>query len=116
MLDPEENTHLISGAVVCGPDFDVTFQSSDGILFRIHKINLKVGTGGFVVPPEFETHNEIACLTEAAMTLELLFQFCYPDHRPDVEALEFDALALLAEAAEKYQVFSAMDICKIRMR
>jgi hypothetical protein len=50
------------------------------------------------------------------MTLELLFQFCYPDHRPDVEALEFDALALLAEAAEKYQVFPAMNICKICMR
>ena len=115
MSDPEKDTHLISSAEVCGPDFDVTFQSSDGILFRIHKINLKVGTGGFV-PPEFETHDEIVCLTETAMTLELLFQFCYPDHRPDVEALEFDALALLAEAAEKYQVFSAMDICKICMR
>jgi hypothetical protein len=50
------------------------------------------------------------------MTLELLFQFCYPDHRPDVEALEFDALALLAEAAEKYQVFPAMNVCKIYMR
>jgi hypothetical protein len=115
VLDPEKDTHLISGAVVCGPDFDVTFQSSDGILFRIHKINLKVNTGGFVLP-EFETHNEIVCLTETAMTLELLFQFCYSDHRPDVEALDFDALALLAEAAEKYQVFSAMDICKICMR
>ena len=101
--------------LVCAPDFDVTFQSSDGILFQIHKINLEVNTGGFV-PPEFETHNEIAHLTETANTLELLFQFCYPDHRPDVEALDFDALALLAEAAEKYQVFSAMDICKIYMR
>ena len=50
------------------------------------------------------------------MTLELLFQFCYPDYRPNVEALEFEALALLAEAAEKYQVFSAMNLCKIYMR
>ena len=50
------------------------------------------------------------------MTLEYLFQFCYPEHRPDVQALEFVALAFLAEAAEKYQVFSAMAICKICMR
>ena len=50
------------------------------------------------------------------MTLELLFRFCYPDYRPDMEALEFGALALLAEAAEKYQVFSAMGICRICMR
>ena len=50
------------------------------------------------------------------MTLELLFQFCYPDRRPDVDKLEFDALALLAEVAEKYQVIPAMNICKIIMR
>jgi len=75
----------------CAPDFDVTFQSSDGIHFRIHKINLEVSTEGFV-PSEFETHNEIVPLTETAITLELLFQFCYPDRHPDVEALEFGAL------------------------
>ena len=68
------------------------------------------------MPPEFETHDEITRLTETAMTLELLFQFCYPDYRPGVEALEFGALALLAEAAEKYQLFSAMNICKICMK
>lgn len=101
--------------MVCGPDFDVKFQSSDGILFKIHKINLEINAGGFV-PPEFETHNDIVHLTETTMTLELLFQFCYPDYRPDVEALEFDALALLAGAAEKYQLFPAMNICKICMR
>ena len=101
--------------LVCSPNFDVTFQSSDGILFRINKMNLKINSGGFV-PPEFETLNEITCLTETAVTLELLFKFCYPDRRPDVEALKFDVLALLAEAAEKYQVFSAMDICKICMK
>lgn len=115
MLDQrEKDIHLISDhAVVCAPNFDVKFQSSDGILFQIHKINLEINAGGFV-PPEFETHNEIVHLTETAMTLELLFQFCYPDHRPDVEALEFDAL--LAEAAEKYQLFSAMNIYRTSMR
>ena len=50
------------------------------------------------------------------MTLELLFQFCYPNHHPNVEELEFDALALLAEAAEKYQVIPAMNVCKLIMK
>jgi hypothetical protein len=30
--------------------------------------------------------------------------------------MKFDVLALLAEAAEKYQVFAAMNICKIYMK
>ena len=102
-------------AVVFMLDSDVTFKSSDNILFRIHKVNLKVSARGFA-PPEFETFDEITCLTESAKILELLFQFCYPDRRPDVEQPEFDDLALLAEAAEKYEVFSAMNICNIFMR
>jgi hypothetical protein len=76
---------------------------------------LKVSAECFA-PPEFETRDEIILLTETALTLELLFQFCYPDGHPDVEGLEFSVLALLAEAAEKYQVFSAMNICRICMR
>lgn len=59
---------------------------------------------------------EIVQLTEAAVTLEHLFRFCYPDRHPDVEAMKFDVLALLAEAAEKYEVYSAMNICKIYMK
>jgi hypothetical protein len=101
--------------VVCAPDSDVDFLSSDGILFHVHKLNLKASAGGFAAP-EFETPGEIIRLAETALTLELLFQFCYPDYHPDVEKLEFTEFTDLAEAAEKHQVFSAMNICKIRMR
>lgn len=101
--------------VVCAPDSDVVFLSSDNIFFQIHKANLKTSAGGFA-PPEFESRGEIIHMTETALTLELLFQFCYPDRHPDVEMLGFSEFAILAEAAEKYQVFSAMNICKIRMK
>ena len=101
--------------VVCAPDSDVVFSSSDGMLFHIHKANLKTSAGGFA-PPEFESQGKTTHLTETAPTLELLFQFCYPDCHPDVEKLEFSEFAILAEAAEKYQVYSAMNICKIRMK
>jgi len=96
-------------------DSDVTFKSSDGVLFHINKTNLDICARGFA-PPGIETRGEVVHLTETATTLELLFRFCYPHPHPDVEAMKFDVLALLAEAAEKYQVFPAMNICKIYMK
>ena len=101
--------------IVSSPDSNVIFQSSDGILFKVHKVNLTIGARGFA-PPEFETQGEIVHLSESANTLEVLFQFCYPTPYPYLGGMEFDVLALLAEAAEKYQIFSAMNICKIYMK
>ncbi|RDB27143.1 hypothetical protein Hypma_004592 [Hypsizygus marmoreus] len=96
-------------------DADVTFQSSDGVLFRIHAFHLKACTEGFS-PPECAKFEEIVPLTETASTLELLFQFIYPIPQPDLALLEFPILESLAESAEKYQVFPAMNICKLYMR
>jgi hypothetical protein len=93
----------------------VTFISSDGVLFRIHKNNLAVNSRGFP-PPEFQSFDEVVKLSESSVVLELLFQFCYPQRHPDLELAEFDVLAELAEAAEKYEVFPAMTMCNIRMR
>lgn len=47
--------------------------------------------------------------------LDLLFQFVYPKRHPDLKEVEFTLLAQLAEAAEKYEVYAAMQICKVRM-
>jgi hypothetical protein len=67
-------------------------------------------------PSEFETLDEVVELSETSTTLNLLLRFCYPDHHPDVESLPFDVLAPLAEAAQKYEVYAAMNICKLRMQ
>ena len=40
----------------------------------------------------------------------------YPQCQPNLKQLEFHTLSALAEAAEKYQVFSALDICSVYMR
>ncbi|KAJ7825330.1 hypothetical protein B0H13DRAFT_2241226 [Mycena leptocephala] len=80
-------------------DADVTFKSSDSVVFHVHRKNLEV------VP-----------LSEAAVTLELLFQFMYPQRHPALDTTPFEILEPLAEAAEKYQVFPAMNICHIRLR
>jgi hypothetical protein len=96
-------------------DADVIFSSSNNVLFRIHRMNLQAATGAFP-PAEFETFGETVPLTEASGTLELLFQYIYPIPQPDISLLPFEKLAPLAEAAEKYQVFPAMFVCKIYMK
>ena len=55
-------------------------------------------------------------LPEKSVILDLLFQFCYPERHPELNDLAFDILAELAEAAEKYKMFSAISICRISMK
>ncbi|KAJ6538085.1 hypothetical protein B0H19DRAFT_961760 [Mycena capillaripes] len=97
-------------------DADVTFKSSDGVLFHVHRKNLEVCSEGFP-PAEIPiTQGEIVSLEEAAVTLEVLFQFMYPQRHPALDTTSFEVLEPLAEAAEKYQVFPAMNICHIRLK
>jgi hypothetical protein len=96
-------------------DSDITIESSDGVLFELYERNLKMGLGKleFIKP---NNENQIVHLSEDSVILELLFQFCYPDRHPDLENLPFTTLSRLAEAVEKYNVFSGIPICKIRMK
>lgn len=98
-------------------DSDISFLSSDGILFKLHKKNLEVAAGAFP-PTEFHSAaDEVITLTEPSGTLEVLFQFIYPARHPKLEeTIKFDLLDAVAEAAEKYEVYIAMDACKILMR
>jgi hypothetical protein len=100
---------------VCAADADVTFQSTDGVRFHLHTKNLDTHAGGFA-PPGFETQGQVVELTEDSITLDLLFQFMYPQTPPDLETITFPALASLAEAAAKYEVFIATALCKIRFK
>jgi hypothetical protein len=60
--------------------------------------------------------DQIVQLSEDSTSLELLFQFCYPERHPDLETLRYPILARLTKAVEKYNVFSAILIGRIRMR
>ncbi|KAG6917844.1 hypothetical protein DXG01_000749 [Tephrocybe rancida] len=95
-------------------DADITFRSSDNILFRIHSRNLDVTSGGFP-PVGFVPAEEHVDLTEDSETLELMFQFVYPRLQPRLEDIAFEALLRLSEAVEKYQVYPAMQLCNIHM-
>ncbi|KAG6808795.1 hypothetical protein H0H92_002876 [Tricholoma furcatifolium] len=96
-------------------DADVVFRSSDNILFRIHRKNLETHADAFP-PPEFKTNGEVVPLTEDSATLENLFRYIYPQLHPDIEDLGIERLSNLAQAAEKYEVYNVMAMCKSRMR
>ncbi|KAJ7871744.1 hypothetical protein B0H13DRAFT_1895636 [Mycena leptocephala] len=66
-------------------DANVTFKSSDGVLFHVHRKNLEVCTEGFPPAEISTTAGEIVDLPETAETLELLFQFMYPQRHPALD-------------------------------
>ncbi|KAG5637524.1 hypothetical protein H0H81_004220 [Sphagnurus paluster] len=72
-------------------------------------MNLKAVTESFF-PPECATFDDIVDLTESSEVLDVLFQFIYPMRHPDLEWTEFPKLQALSEAAEKYQVYSAITV------
>lgn len=59
---------------------------------------------------------EVILLSERAVVLEVLFAFMHPNRHPDLEDKDFALVAEVAEAAEKYQVYPAMNVCRRRMR
>jgi len=95
-------------------DADVTFLSSDLVAFRLHRKYLEATTGGFP-GAEFETQGELVRLTEPSSVLEVMFQFVYPRRHPRLDKQDFDSVLAIAEAVEKYEVFSAMNTCETRM-
>ncbi|KAG6827491.1 hypothetical protein H0H92_011567 [Tricholoma furcatifolium] len=97
------------------PDADVTFRSADGVIFKLHSSILKTSTENLDVR-RGTRHTEPVVLDETSDALTTLFQFVYPSLHPDLEGLDFPHLLSIATAAEKYRVYSAMNVCKIRIK
>ncbi|KAF8970661.1 hypothetical protein BDZ97DRAFT_55529 [Flammula alnicola] len=109
------STHPEFGAA----DADLIVQSVDGTQFHLHRKYLEAHTGAFPGPGAVgfnsNTRQDVTHLTEPASVLEILFQFVYPKRHPALEDTSFEILAPLAEAIEKYEVFSAMSICEVQL-
>jgi len=113
--DKTNTTFPIVNETFNSDDAEITFQSSDNILFKIHRKSLEAGTGA-LSPDTFSTSDsKVVPLTEDAATLELLFQYTYPGRHPLLDDIQFSLLDSLAEAAEKYEVSAARSVCHIRM-
>ncbi|KAJ8496792.1 hypothetical protein ONZ45_g12296 [Pleurotus djamor] len=139
-------------------DSDITLRSCDGVLFKVHRINLKMHSDIFAdaedissssslgpstrdsppssapspsessststetirsppSPPSVsKLHSEQVQLSESSEVLNVLLQYMYRQPPPDLYELEFEVLEQVAEAADKYRVFFAIDACKRAMR
>jgi len=101
---------------------DLTFRSSDNILFRIHAKYLEATSAGLAPPPSTLIDGAHIDLGEPSTVLEVLFQFVHPPsesqryRQPNVRSLGPDIFFAVAEAAEKYIVFGAVNVCMTRMR
>ncbi|KAJ3711943.1 hypothetical protein C8R42DRAFT_728261 [Lentinula raphanica] len=98
------------------PDADIIVESSDSILFNLHKKNIECVTGDFLLAEMSSDSKEAVQLAESANILEMLFTCLYPRPFPSLEDLDFDTFMLLAEAAEKYQFFGMMSACRLQMK
>ncbi|KAJ3834511.1 hypothetical protein F5878DRAFT_645070 [Lentinula raphanica] len=88
---------------------DVSFRSSDGVLFRVDQWRLEFVSDVF--PPIRCLPNEVVPLNEDSQTLGILFTFLYPARPiPDIGALSFNDLVKLLNATDKYAFNSAIEI------
>jgi hypothetical protein len=93
-------------------------RSSDGVLFKFDKRQLGSHSGVFAsaeVSTVSET-NELVELTEPSEVVDLLLQLMSLQEAPDLKSLDFETLAMLAEAVEKYDVFHSKTICRMLMQ
>nr|GAT50046.1 predicted protein [Mycena chlorophos] len=106
----------------CSLPVDIVLRSSDGVSFGAHANNLAQSATG--LPPaerevrqqsNDEDETEIVQLVESADVLELLLQYTHYQRQPSSKGWCFPLLERLAEAVEKYRLFGAMEVCKLRM-
>jgi hypothetical protein len=84
-------------------------------LFGAHTQNLQLYSGEFPSDMSSETGHHVIKVDEDRTVLALLLQYMHRCVQPDPKAIPFNVLEQLANAAEKYIVYSAMVVCKLRM-
>ena len=99
------------------PDLDTAaFSSSDKVIFHVDRSRLARDAHGFppqeLAPPQ---PSETIPLPEDAVALELLFRIIYREERVRLDSLPFENIAALSEAAEKYDAYAAIMLCRIAM-
>ncbi|KAF9472499.1 hypothetical protein BDN70DRAFT_938145 [Pholiota conissans] len=104
-------------------DADVVFVSSDNVLFEIHSIHLNLSTS-IGLARDSNTPDGVSdhvSLPEPSNVLEVIFQFIEPPPlsrnylQPAIMDMDPTLFFRVAEAAEKYVVYSALGICFARM-
>jgi hypothetical protein len=89
------------------------------MLFKFYRKQLEAHSVAFAGGEAFASvADEVVNLTETSEVVDLLLQLMSLQKQPNLMTLglEFSVLAQLADAIEKYEVVSAMNICDMAMR
>ncbi|TRM57747.1 hypothetical protein BD626DRAFT_513926 [Schizophyllum amplum] len=94
----------------------IPFVSYDNVTFHIERAKLERAAD--FVPPSTVTSSptDPVPLSEYSDTLDLLFRFVDGEVHVHLDAVDFSRAAQLAEAAEKYMVYSAMTVSHLYMK
>jgi hypothetical protein len=96
---------------------DIVLRSSDQVLIGAHQANLAQFSEGFPTPSDVKATDDPVDLTEDSLTLRLLVHFTHKQRYPNlsITGTPVGTIFSLAEAAEKYLVYSAMVACNMRI-
>jgi len=113
--DPPEENALACPVDECLLYIDLVLESSNGVRFGAHKTNLELYSDGFPIAKVTQSDSEVVKLSENDSVLRLLLQFMHNARQPEMSSIFFEDLELLAEAVEKYMIFSAIQVCRMQM-
>lgn len=86
-------------------------------MFKFYKKQLAAHSAAFAGAEAFpHLAEDVVDLTETSDVLDILLQFMSCQKQPSIASLDFTTLRSLAEATEKYQVFSAMTAVDMSMK
>jgi len=94
---------------------DLVLVSSDGHRFGTHMKNLGEFTGSFPLHITPANGEEVQIPDLDSRALPLFLRYVHHHRQPDLSNVPFKTLGQLAEAVEKYDVYSATEICKVQM-
>lgn len=105
----------------CSLPVDFLFEAENGTHFGAHRRNLELYSGAFqplvdVAPVDFESGFQVMRVTERRGVVSLMLRYMHNHWQPMIDKLGFDVLKDLAEAVEKYEIYSAIEVCRFRMR
>jgi len=99
----------------CRLAVDLRISSVDGVLFGTHQSNLEHYSEGFPFAASTVVE-DVVPFEQRADVLRLMLKYVHNTRQPDLSDIPFLVLSSLAEAVEKYLIYSAMEVCRIHMK
>lgn len=101
----------------CHLRVDVVLEANDGSLYGAHASNVEAFSASLLPldPDPSLLTVSLVKLTEDAEVVSLLCRFAHHRHQPDISSLPWETFCRLSTAVEKYKVYSAIGVCKLKM-